>query len=54
MEKKKMLEIIKKRSAVLLASCAYFASLIAANSSCGVPFYEPEQPEEVKKLKLHH
>lgn len=51
---KKWLIILLKKSAVILASCAYFAALISANSACMVPFYEPKQSIELQKLKKQH
>lgn len=54
MDKKELTEIYGKKSAVLLALCAYFIASIAVNSACTLPFYEPEQPRELERLKKRH
>lgn len=43
-------EIIMKAGG-LLAACGLLAASLAANGACMFPFYEPEQPEELKKMK---
>lgn len=50
---KKAEEFLLKHGTVI-ASCAFAFVLVAANSSCMMPFYEPEEPEgldEVKKFR---
>lgn len=34
-----------------IASCAFAFVVIAANSSCCVPFYEPEEPTGLEQFK---
>lgn len=41
-----------KKSALILAECALFCSIVCANCICFFPFYEPEQPEELERLKF--
>lgn len=36
-----------------LASCAFIFAKVAANTSCSFPYYEPEQPKELERLKKH-
>lgn len=35
----------------ILANCAFEIAKISGNSICWLPFYEPEQPKELEKLK---
>lgn len=42
-------EIIMKAGG-LLAACGLLAASLASNGACMFPFYEPEQPEELKSL----
>lgn len=35
----------------LIAGCAFAFVLIAANSSCMMPYYEPEEPEGLSAFK---
>lgn len=35
----------------LVANIAFMSASIAANSSCLFPFYEPEEPKNLDKLK---
>lgn len=44
----------KKKYIVILAKCAWISALIAANSACTMPYYDPEHPEELKRLKKKH
>ena len=44
-------EIIMKAGA-LLAVIGLFAASLAANGACVFPFFEPEQSEELEKLKI--
>lgn len=39
------------RGGALLATVAMIAATFAANSACLIPYYEPEQPEGLEKLK---
>ena len=54
MDKKELVKICEKKGAVILALCAYFIASIAVNSACTLPFYEPEQPRELERLKKQH
>lgn len=51
---KKWLIILLKKSAVILASCAYITASMTINSACTMPYYEPEQPKELERLKKQH
>lgn len=42
-----------KKSAFILAKCALFCSVICTNCICTFSFYEPEQPEELERLKIN-
>ena len=35
----------------IIASCAFVAVIITANSSCSLPYYEPEEPEGLDTFK---
>ena len=35
----------------LIASCAFAFAAISANTSCGFPYYEPEEPEGLDSFK---
>lgn len=35
----------------ILANCAFEIAKFSGNSICWLPFYEPEQPKELEKLK---
>lgn len=51
---KKIKDITKKiisKYGGAIASCAFAFIVIAANSSCGGPFYEPEEPEGLEEFK---
>lgn len=41
--------IVKYGAAV--ASCAFAFVAISANTSCGLPFYEPEEPNGLENFK---
>lgn len=45
--KDKVIAFIEK----ILANCAFEISKFSRQSICWLPFYEPEQPEDLKKLK---
>ena len=34
-----------------IASCAFAFVAISANTSCALPFYEPEEPKSLKSFK---
>lgn len=34
-----------------IASCAFAFVAVAANTSCGLPFYEPEEPDGLEAFK---
>ncbi len=44
--------VIKYGAAV--ASCAFAFVAISANTSCGLPYYEPEEPAGLTKYKKAH
>lgn len=51
---KKLSEIAKKvivKYGATIAACAFAFATIAANSSCAMPFYEPEEPKGLEKFK---
>lgn len=37
----------------ILAICALFCARQSVQSACAMPFFEPMQPEELKKLKKY-
>lgn len=43
-------KLIVKYGAVI-ASCAFAFVAISANTSCGFPYYEPEEPEGLESFK---
>lgn len=54
---KKVKSVAKRlivRHGAIIASCAFTFVAIAANSACVFPYYEPEEPEGLKKLKNQH
>ena len=48
---KKAKQSLLQKGAGVLAACAWAFALLAANSACCIPFYEPAQPEEIEMLK---
>lgn len=48
---KRFVNNVVLKGGVFLAALAMAAATFAANSACFFPYYEPEQPEELKKLK---
>ncbi len=51
---KKLCEMAEKfllKHGTLIAGCAFAFVLISANSSCALPFYEPEEPDGLETLK---
>lgn len=52
MYEKRVLKSFKKKGGVALASCARVFALITVNSACTIPYFEPEQPDELKRLKV--
>jgi cyclic lactone autoinducer peptide len=48
---KEILASIIGRYGAIVASCAFVAVVIAANSSCSLPYYEPEEPDGLEKYK---
>jgi len=53
MYKKKLIKFVETKCAVGLAYCAWMFALIATNSACTMPYYEPIQPDELKRLKVN-
>lgn len=51
LKKKWFPKIFIKKSASILASFVLMVATLSTNSICCGPFYEPEQPEELKQLK---
>ena len=54
---KKFKETAKKfivKHGAAIASFAFAFVAISANSSCGLPFYEPEEPAGLTKYKKAH
>lgn len=47
---KRWKEEILMKAGVLLAVIGVFAASLAANGACVFPFFEPEQPKELKKM----
>lgn len=43
-------KLITKYGAVI-ASCAFAFVFLSANTSCGLPFYEPEEPKGLDSFK---
>lgn len=39
------------KNGAFIASCAFAFVAISANTSCALPFYEPKEPEDLKKFK---
>ena len=39
------------KNGAFIASCAFAFVAISANTSCALPFYEPKEPENLKKFK---
>lgn len=54
LKKKWFLKIFIKKSASILASFVLIIATLTTNSICCGPFYEPEQPEELKRLKINY
>ena len=51
---RKFREIAKKfvvKHGAVIASCAFAFVAISANTSCALPFYEPEEPKGLKNFK---
>lgn len=48
--KKILRNMICKHGAVI-AGFAFMVTMITANSQCTIPFYEPEEPENLSKFK---
>lgn len=40
-----------QKGASIVAACAMAFAVLSANSACALPYYEPKQPEELKRLK---
>ena len=51
---KKFLNNIIVRGGTIIAACAVVFVSLAANSACGMPFYEPEEPEGLAKFKKYN
>lgn len=51
---RKFREIAKKfvvKYGAAIASCAFTFVAISANTSCGLPYYEPEEPKSLQNFK---
>lgn len=51
MVKKKVVSYLAQKGASIVAICAMAFAVLSINSACGAPYYEPKQPEELKKIK---
>lgn len=51
---KKILTSVISKYGNIIASCAFMAVIVAANSSCSLPYYEPEEPEGLAKFKKYN
>ena len=49
---KKLARKIIEKYGVSIASFAFAFVIIAANTSCGIPYYEPEEPKNISKFKV--
>lgn len=47
----KMMSYVFQKGASIIAVCAMAFAVLSANSACALPYYEPKQPEELKRLK---
>lgn len=51
---RKFREVAKKflvKYGATIASCAFAFVVISANTSCALPFYEPEEPKNLSNFK---
>ena len=51
---KKFCQLVMKallKNGTVIAGCAFAFAFVAANSSCILPFYEPEEPKGLESLK---
>lgn len=51
---RKVKEFIKNsiiKYGAVIATCAFAFVTISANTSCGLPYYEPEEPEGLDRFK---
>lgn len=48
---REMSALIKKSCAKRVATCARVCASMAANGACMIPFYSPEKPKELERLK---
>ena len=54
MTKKRILSYLSQKGASIVASCVMAVAVLSINSACALPFYEPEQPNELEHLKKNH
>lgn len=54
MSHKKIVQRAMRQGALILSKCALFFATLVANSACCGPYYEPEQPKELERLKKNH
>lgn len=52
--KKWFSKILVRKSASIIASLVLIIATFNANCTCVAPFYEPEQPEELKRLRNNY
>lgn len=45
---------LKKECIYFFAKCIWLTASITANSACFVPFFEPDRPKELERLKKKH
>ena len=48
---KEMTKVFFARYGAIVAACAFAFVALSANTSCGLPYYEPEEPMGLDKLK---
>lgn len=51
MEKNKLTNWLPQKGVSLFAICVLACATLSANTACGIPYFEPEPPKELKRLK---
>lgn len=52
MNEKKIYKSFREKNAMALALCVRVFALISVNTACTIPYYEPEQPDALKRLRV--
>lgn len=52
MVRKRIVHYLAQKYASIMACAALAFAVLSANSACCVPYYEPEQPDELERLRL--